>query len=264
MIAENIRLAIQTAKNYSSSVEYTVAMIKPDGVRRQIGKELEINLLRDGLKTEMCFPVSLDRESILKLLPILSRPSEFGDSWKIEVIKALQEGPNIVYLISGDDAVSKVLTIRNSIRQRHTDSNLYVERVVRNLLHASDSSAEALDEIDVLGEKIDYEKMLSYYVQVLFGAFSDSDWRYQHSKDVVLEAEKAIEEQQLSSEIDENELVALCWLHHADETEIEEATWLPIETRNKIVDVTAEYPSSLLRFRETGILRFAHQVFPDK
>lgn len=264
MNTENIILAIQEAKSRSSFVEYTVATVKPDGVRRKIGKELEINLLRGGLRTEICFPVSLDSESIIKLLPVLSRPSEFGDSWKTEVIEALQEGPNIAYLISGDDAVSKVLTIRNSIRQRHTDRNLYVERVVRNLLHASDSSTEALDEVDVLAEKIDYERMLPYYAQMLFGAFSDSDWRHQHSKNILLEAKRAINGQQLSSEIDGDELVALCWLHHADKTEIEEATWLPIETRNKIIDVTAEYSSSLPRFRETGILRFAHQVFPDE
>ena len=263
MNTENIRFAIQTAKNQGFSVEYTVAMVKPDGVRRQIGQELEINLLRDDLKTEICFPVSLDRESIIKLLPVLSRPSEFGCSWKAEVIEALQEGPNIVYLVSGDDAVAKVLAIRNTIRQRHTDRNIYVERVVRNLLHASDSSPEALGEIDVLRGKIDYERMLSYYAQMLFGAFSDSDWRYQHSEDVVLETKRAIKEQQLSSETKSDELVALCWLHHADKTEIEEAAWLPIETRNKIIEVTAEYLSPLPRFRETEILRFAHQIFPD-
>lgn len=264
MNTENIRLAIQEAKSRSSCIEYTVATVKPDGVRRRIGKELETNLLRDGLRTEICFSVSLDSESIIKLLPVLSRPSEFGDSWKVEVIKALQEGPNIAYLISGDDAVSKVLTIRNSIRQRHTDRNLYVERVVRNLLHASDSSAEALDEIDVLAEKIDYEKMLSYYAQMLLGTFSNSDWRYHHSKNIVSEAKRAIKEQQLPFEIDGDELIALCWLHHADKTQIDEATWLPIETRNKIIDVTAEYPSPLPRFRETGFLRFTHQIFPDR
>lgn len=264
MTTENIRLAIKSTKYRSSSVEYTVAVVKPDGVQKQIGKELEMNLLENDLRIEICFPVSLDRDSIIKLLPVLSQPSEFGDSWKVEVIEALQEGPNIAYIISGDDAVSKVLSIRNSIRRRHTDRNLYVERVVKNLLHASDSSAEALDEIDVLAENIDYERMLSYYAQMLFGAYSDSDWRYQHSKDVTLEAKRVIKEQQLSSEIDGDELVALCWLHHADKTEIGEATWLPLETRNKIIDVTAEYLSLLPQFRETGILRFSHQVFPDE
>lgn len=264
MNTENIRLAIQEAKSYSSFAEYTVAMVKPDGVQRQIGKELELNLLQGGLRTTVCFPVSLDPESIIKLLPILSQPSEFGDFWKIEVIEALQEGPNIVYLISGDDAVSKVLTIRNSIRQRHTDRNLYIEKVVRNLLHASDSSAEALHEIDVLAEKIDYERMLSYYSQMLFGTFSGSDWRFQHSRNIMSEAKKAFKKQQLPSEIDEEELVVLCWLHHANKTEIEVATWLPIETRNKIVDVTSEYSSPLPRFGETEILRSVHKLFPDR
>lgn len=264
MNTENIRLAIQEAKNHSSFVEYTVAMVKPDGVQSQIGKELEMSLLQSGLRTTVCFPVSLDPESIIKLLPILSQPSEFGDSWKIEVIEALQEGPNIAYLISGDDAVSKVLAIRNSIRQKYTDCNLYVERVVRNLLHASDSSAEALNEIDVLTEKIDYERMLSYYAQMLFGTFSDPDWRFQHSKNIASEAKRTIKEQQLPSEIDGDEFIALCWLHHADKTEVGEATWLPIETRNKIMEVTDEYSLPLPRFRETEILCFAHQLFPDR
>ena len=263
MNIESIRLTIQEAKSRSSFIEYTVAMVKPDGVLKQTGREFEMDLRRAGLRTEVCFPVSLDRESIIKLLPVLSRPSEFGDSWKAEVIEALQEGPNIAYLISGDDAVSKVLTIRNSIRQRNTDRNLYVERVVRNLLHASDSSSEALNEIDVLAEKIDYERMLSRYAQMLFGVFFDSDLRHQHSKNIVSEAKRAIKEQQLPSEIDGDEFIALCWLHHADKTKIEEETWLPIETRNKIIEVTVEYPSPLPRFRETEILHFAHKIFSD-
>lgn len=136
---------------------FTVLMVKPDGVGRGIIKELEHELFLRNLVVVYDFTVFFDRTLAIKFYPGLGQPSEYGDTWKEDVIMALQEGPCIVYVIAGENAVLEVLKLRNTIRQKYTDRSIYIERVVRNLLHASDTPEEAVREVSILLDVINKE-----------------------------------------------------------------------------------------------------------
>ncbi|PJE63975.1 hypothetical protein COU89_00280 [Candidatus Roizmanbacteria bacterium CG10_big_fil_rev_8_21_14_0_10_45_7] len=140
--------------------KFTVAMIKPDGVARGLMDEFEQELNVQQLLIDFCFSVSLKRETIYQAFRVLREPSKFTDNWQEDVAQALTVGPSIVYIISGNNAVDKVIQIKKAIRTKYLDRTQYVQRVLKNLIHSSDSTKEAQEELVALIGDIDYAQML--------------------------------------------------------------------------------------------------------
>ena len=145
-------------ENREERAHYTLAMIKPDGIQQGIVDEFEGELAQKDITLLSRFPIFFDRESIFRTFRILRELSEFGDDWKEDVAQALQEGSCLAYVLSGENVIEKVLQIRDSIRQKHTNRADYSQRVVKNLIHASDSAEEAELELTVMLEIIDTVK----------------------------------------------------------------------------------------------------------
>lgn len=140
--------------------QYTVAMIKPDGVASSLMEEFENEIKGQGLSIDFCFPVSLHKETIFQAFKVLRAPSDFSDNWQDDVADALSSGPCLIYIISGESAVEKVLKIKRGIRGKYLDKTQYVQRVLKNLLHSSDSHQDAIDELTALVVDIDYAQIL--------------------------------------------------------------------------------------------------------
>lgn len=140
--------------------EYTIAMIKPDGVVFNLMNEFEDELSNENLIIDFCFPVQLRRETIYSAFKILREPSEFTDNWQEDVADALSAGPSLIYIISGDNAIEKVLRIKRSIREKYLDRSQYVQRVLKNLLHSSDTKEDAQEELAALLIDTDYTHIL--------------------------------------------------------------------------------------------------------
>ncbi|MEX0895666.1 MAG: nucleoside-diphosphate kinase [Patescibacteria group bacterium] len=140
--------------------EYTIAMIKPDGVAIHLMHEFADELCKSKLSVDFCFPVQLRKETIYEAFKILREPSEFTDNWQEDVAIALSAGPSLIYIISGDNAVEKVLKIKRCIREKYLDRTQYAQRVLQNLLHSSDSKDEASEELTALVKDTNYAQIL--------------------------------------------------------------------------------------------------------
>lgn len=128
----------------NNNIERAIFMIKPDGQKREVAgyplPQLIIGLIESaGLLIRGQAERQLDENKIRLIYPILSRPSEYGEQWKLDVIHALQVLPLKAFLVEGEQAENKVKIIRSFLRETLTDRTTEGGRVVENIAHVSDT-----------------------------------------------------------------------------------------------------------------------------
>lgn len=129
--------------------ELAIIMIKPDAIRRNLTGEI-VSLIRQAdLHITSTKSIQLTESTIRAFQPVMNEPSEFGEEWKQEVIAALSAAPVIVMLVLGENALVKSNRIKRSIRKQYAPGDHYLHRVVHNLIHATDTSDEVSNHLEV-------------------------------------------------------------------------------------------------------------------
>lgn len=128
--------------------EYTYAMIKPDGVKKQLEKEIIKRFEGAGLKVSHVKSMELDQKTIQEhyahLLdkPFYSTLEEF-----------MLSGPVVAMIVEGEDAVSKVRTLMGATNSKDALPGTIrgdfgdKECCTYNIIHGSDSVENAEIEI---------------------------------------------------------------------------------------------------------------------
>ena len=122
--------------SYNSS-EKTIAMIKPDGVQRNlIGKVLDI-YEQTGLQITNLKMTRLSRE-----LAELHYTEHKGKDFFEELIQYITSGPVVIIELEGVNAVKRIRDINEEVRREYAVSR------TQNTVHGSDSVEHAQREID--------------------------------------------------------------------------------------------------------------------
>ena len=136
--------------------EQTLLIIKPDGVKRNLTNEIIRRYEKAGLK--------VIKQKIMRASQNLLREhysAHLGKSFYVGLEKFMMEGPVVVILLEGEDAVNKTREItgvtdpskaeRGTIRGDLGNDSLKKAdkegRSIRNLVHASGNKEEAKKEI---------------------------------------------------------------------------------------------------------------------
>ena len=144
-------------------MEYTLALIKPDGVRRGLTGECIGRILQEGLTLAETKTFTMSRafaETFRKELK-----EKYPALWD-SLIDYMTEGPSIAFLVQGEEAIMRVRklcgvtnprdalkgTIRGDFREGDMQELSKQGKVVKNILHASGNAEEAAQEIRLIFE----------------------------------------------------------------------------------------------------------------
>lgn len=120
-------------------------ILKPDLIERNLKKEILSILTKDlYLCKEKTF--IFDKKLIFELYPGFHEPE-----WAENLINYLIDGESCALLFNGRDAVDQLMSLRNHIRQLYGKSG---DGII-NLIHASDSSDDAIREALLIFEEED-------------------------------------------------------------------------------------------------------------
>jgi len=127
-------------------IERTLLIIKPDGVERGLIGEVLVRVERKGFKIEKIKYFQLDRE-----LAGRHYVEHQGKPFYEELIDYITDGPSLVAVISGENAISMLRRIMGPTDPLDaTPGSIrggFATSVTRNIVHGSDSEASAEREI---------------------------------------------------------------------------------------------------------------------
>lgn len=147
-------------------MEKTVVMVKPDGIQRKLIGEIIKRIESEGLDIVNIKVAKLTEDQVSELYKeSLKKFSQI----KKRIIEYLIEGPSVLIVVEGEDAIQKVRNIRGlsdpsksptgSIRRDFAEDQNMKEltkkgEATRNLMHASGSKEEVEKELKLFfGEK---------------------------------------------------------------------------------------------------------------
>lgn len=127
-------------------MERTLSIIKPDGVKKNIIGEVISRFEKNGLKIAALKKIILSKDEA-KGFYIVHKERPFYES----LTDFMSEGPIVVMVIEGENAISKVRDIMgatNPANAAHgTIRRDFSENIERNVVHGSDSPESAAFEI---------------------------------------------------------------------------------------------------------------------
>jgi len=128
------------------SIEYTLSIIKPDGVRRNLIGKINSYFEKAGLEIAAQKMIWLTKEQAESFYDIhKSRP--FFSSLVSQMIAA----PVVVQVLKGDDAISKNRKIMGATNPKEADAGTIrgdlAEDIEANTVHGSDSAETATQEM---------------------------------------------------------------------------------------------------------------------
>lgn len=127
-------------------MERTLSIIKPDGVKKNIIGEVISRFEKNGLKIAALKKIILSKDEA-KSFYIVHKERPFYES----LTDFMSEGPIVVMVIEGENAISKVRDIMgatNPANAAHgTIRRDFSENIERNVVHGSDSPESAAFEI---------------------------------------------------------------------------------------------------------------------
>lgn len=133
-----------------------LVLIKPDSYERGLDAVIFQRLRDNGLEIVVKKVILLNEEMIRAYQPILNEPSEFGESWKIEVITALTRCPVEVLIVKGENAMRKAYLLKKQMRSEYCHGSDYQSRVIFNLLHTADDPSELENNIRILISEVNH------------------------------------------------------------------------------------------------------------
>ncbi len=125
-------------------MEKTVIMLKPDAIVLEIQKELQMKLNDVGLFCLKSTTLQLTRGLILRW-----RNWNHYDDWFWKHVDFMTSSPVELWLVEGEDAISKTLGIKAYFRQHYAKSK------IMNVLHCPDNYQEVEREINLFLTGVD-------------------------------------------------------------------------------------------------------------
>ncbi|MBU1043889.1 MAG: nucleoside-diphosphate kinase [Candidatus Omnitrophica bacterium] len=120
-------------------MDKTIVLLKPDAVALGIQPELEEALTSLGLHC-MLKGVLLQ---LTKDLILTWRDWDHYDDWFWEHVDFMTSSPVEIWLVCGENAIDKVISVKLALRQKYAKSK------VMNVLHCPDNKDEANREINI-------------------------------------------------------------------------------------------------------------------
>lgn len=138
-------------KKESASTEFAVLILKPDCVQDEVA-QLKSFAFQNNLELLSEKKLELSQSEVIALYPesfsYSKNDLEFGIQWKEETLKYMTSGESSCYLFKGDDAISKLVQFKYSLREKYgkltrpdipLSSEEFNEKVIKNLVHVADS-----------------------------------------------------------------------------------------------------------------------------
>lgn len=129
-------------------IEKTLLIIKPDGVERHLVGEVLTRIERKGYRIEDLKFFTLDTELAEK-----HYEEHKGQLFYDDLIEYITEGPSLVAIISGENAISMLRRVMGPTDPLEaTPGSIrggFATSVTRNIVHGSDSEESARREIDL-------------------------------------------------------------------------------------------------------------------
>ena len=127
-------------------MERTLSIVKPDGVKKGLIGEVISRLEMAGLKVVALKMIKLSKEQAMGFY-IVHKDKPFYNS----LTDFMSEGPIVVMVIEGNDAISKVRGIMGATDPKEAAPGTiradFANTIERNIVHGSDSKESADFEI---------------------------------------------------------------------------------------------------------------------
>lgn len=127
-------------------MERTLSIIKPDGVKRNLIGEVISRFEKEGLRIAALKKIILSKEEA-KAFYIVHKDKPFYES----LTNFMSEGPIVVMVIEGDNAIAKVREIMGATNPKEAAKGTiradFATDIERNIVHGSDSPESAAYEI---------------------------------------------------------------------------------------------------------------------
>ena len=129
-----------------NTLEKTLSIIKPDGVKKNIVGEVLSRFEKNGLRIAALKKISLTQDEA-KGFYIVHKERPFYN----DLTAFMSEGPVVVLVLEGDGAIAKLREIMGATNPANaapgTIRKDFADSVERNIVHGSDSTESASFEI---------------------------------------------------------------------------------------------------------------------
>jgi nucleoside-diphosphate kinase len=127
-------------------MERTLSIIKPDGVKRNLIGEVISRFEKSGLRVAALKKIILSKDEA-KAFYVVHKERPFYES----LTDFMSEGPVVVMVLEGDNAISKVREIMGATNPKEAAPGTiradFATDIERNIVHGSDSPQSAAYEI---------------------------------------------------------------------------------------------------------------------
>lgn len=127
-------------------MEKTLVIIKPDAVKKNLIGEIISRFEKQGLRVAALKKIKMTKEQA-KGFYIVHKERPFYES----LTDFMSEGPVVVMVIEGDDAIARVRKIMGATNPAQAEEGTirkdFAENIERNAVHGSDSPQSAAYEI---------------------------------------------------------------------------------------------------------------------
>ncbi len=127
-------------------MERTLSIVKPDGVKKNVVGEVLGRFEKNGLRVAALKMIRMSKDEA-KGFYIVHKERPFYES----LTDFMSEGPIVVMVLEGDDAISKVREIMGATNPKEAQPGTIradlASDIERNIVHGSDSPASTQYEI---------------------------------------------------------------------------------------------------------------------
>lgn len=138
-------------------MEYTLSILKPDAVERNLTKQINALLEDSGLEIVAQEELLLSKEQARAFYKEHEQRPFYG-----ELVDYISSGPVVVQVLAGKDAISLYRKVMGATNPAQADPGTiraeFAESISRNTVHGSDSAESAQREI---GFFFDYDKIVA-------------------------------------------------------------------------------------------------------
>jgi nucleoside-diphosphate kinase len=129
------------------AVEYTLSIIKPDGVQKNLIGDIYSRFEKAGLQIVAAQMMHLTQEQAQGFYAVHKERPFYG-----ELVEYMTSGPVVVQVLAGEEAVAKNRDIMGATNPAEADAGTiradHAESIGENIVHGSDAAETAADEIE--------------------------------------------------------------------------------------------------------------------
>jgi nucleoside-diphosphate kinase len=129
------------------AVEYTLSIIKPDGVQKNLIGDIYSRFENAGLQIVAAQMMHLTQEQAQGFYAVHKERPFYG-----ELVEYMTSGPVVVQVLAGEDAVAKNRDIMGATNPAEADAGTiradHAESIGENIVHGSDAADTAANEIE--------------------------------------------------------------------------------------------------------------------